>query len=81
MVQEIVELDDFKALIAKASSDGKLLIVDFHAQCCDPSKMIAPKIVAMAEEMKDHCVFAKVVVDEAGEIAEEYGIQVGVGEL
>jgi len=75
MVQEIVELDDFNALIAKASSDGKLLIVDFHAQWCGPCKMIAPKIVAMAEEMKDTCVFAKVDVDDAAEIAEEYGIQ------
>ena len=38
--------------------------------------MIAPKIVAMAEEMKDKCVFAKVDVDEAPEISEEYEIQV-----
>jgi len=75
MVQEIAEKDDFDALIAKASSEGKLLIVDFHAQWCGPCKMIAPKIIAMAEEMKEKCVFAKVDVDDAAEIAEEYGIQ------
>ena len=76
MVQEVVELDDFKALIDKASKEGKLLIVDFHAQWCGPCKMIAPKIVKMAEEMDDKCIFAKVDVDEASEIAEEYEIQV-----
>jgi len=75
MVKEVVELDDFKALIAEASKEGKLLIVDFHAQWCGPCKMIAPKIVAMADEMKDQCMFAKVDVDEAQEIAEEYEIQ------
>ena len=74
MVQEIVKLDDFNALIAKSSSEGKLLIVDFHAQWCGPCKRIAPTIVAMAEEMKDKCVFAKVDVDAAAEIAEEYEI-------
>ena len=76
MVKEIVEMDDFKALVAEASSEGKLLVVDFHAQWCGPCKMIAPKIVAMAEEMKGYCLFAKVDVDEAQEIAEEYEIQV-----
>jgi len=75
MVKEVVELDDFKALIADAAKENKLLIVDFHAQWCGPCKMIAPKIVAMAEEMKDKCVFAKVDVDEAPEISEEYEIQ------
>lgn len=75
MVKEIVEMDDFKALVAEASSEGKLLVVDFHAQWCGPCKMIAPKIVAMAEEMKGYCLFAKVDVDEAQEIAEEYEIQ------
>jgi len=75
MVKEVVELDDFKALIADAAKEGKLLIVDFYAQWCGPCKVIAPKIVAMAEEMKDTCTFAKVDVDEAQEIAEEYGIQ------
>jgi len=75
MVKEVVEIDDFKALVSQAASEGKLLIVDFHAQWCGPCKMIAPKIVAMAEEMKDKCIFAKVDVDEAAEIAEEYEIQ------
>ena len=79
MVQEIVEMDDFKALVAKASSEGKLLVVDFHAQWCGPCKMIAPKIVAMAEEMKDDCIFAKVDVDEGTEIAETYEISVRIG--
>jgi len=75
MVKEITEIEDFRALLAEASSAGKLLVVDFHAQWCGPCKMIAPKIVAFAEEMKDFCLFAKVDVDEAAEIAEEYEIQ------
>ena len=76
MVKEVEEMTDFKALVSQASKEGKLLIVDFHAQWCGPCKMIAPKIVVMADEMKDKCIFAKVDVDEASEIAEEYEIQV-----
>jgi len=75
MVKEIESLDDFDALLAEAAKEGKLLIVDFHAVWCGPCKMIAPKIVAMEEEMKDACIFVKVDVDEAGEIAERYEIQ------
>jgi len=75
MVKAVVELADFNALIAQAASEGKLLIVDFHAQWCGPCKMIAPKIVKMAEELKDSCLFAKVDVDDAQEISEEYEIQ------
>lgn len=75
MVKEVVDPDDFKALISQAAAEGKLLVVDFHAQWCGPCKMIAPKIVKMAEELKDVCLFAKVDVDEAQEISEEYEIQ------
>jgi len=75
MVKEVVDPDDFKALISQAAAEGKLLVVDFHAQWCGPCKMIAPKIVKMAEELKDSCLFAKVDVDEAQEISEEYEIQ------
>jgi len=75
MVKEVVDPDDFKALISQAAAEGKLLVVDFHAQWCGPCKMIAPKIVKMADELKDVCLFAKVDVDEAQEISEEYEIQ------
>ena len=76
MVEEVVSMDSFKTLLSQVSSEGKLLIVDFEARWCGPCKMIAPKIVAMADEMKEICIFAKVDCDKGPEIAEEYEIEV-----
>lgn len=74
-VKEIAEKDDLDALLKKAKEAKVLLVVDFHAQWCGPCKMIAPKILTMAKEMKEYCWFCKVDVDEAEEITSLYGIQ------
>lgn len=75
MVKQLDTADEFDAMVAEAAKEGKLLLVDFYATWCGPCKTIAPKIVAMAEEMKDFCLFAKVDVDENEETAEKYEIQ------
>jgi len=75
MVKQLDTADEFDAMVAEAAKEGKLLLVDFYATWCGPCKTIAPKIVAMADEMKDFCLFAKVDVDENEETAEKYEIQ------
>ncbi|KAI8577528.1 hypothetical protein K450DRAFT_251294 [Umbelopsis ramanniana AG] len=70
MVQEIKNLEEFKQLI----NGGKPVAVDFHAQWCGPCKVIGPKFIKLAEKFPD-IVFAKVDVDEAADVAEEYSIR------
>lgn len=73
MVQQVKDLDELKALFTSAGD--KLVVIDFYATWCGPCKMVAPKIVAMADELTEKCVFLKVDVDEADDVSEEYNIQ------
>ena len=70
-VKEFAEKDDLDAFLTEAKEKGMLVVVDFHAQWCGPCKMIAPKIVTMADEMKEYCWFCKVDVDEAEQEEDE----------
>ncbi len=67
-VIEIKE-SDFKKAIEK---QGKILI-DCYAPWCGPCKLLSPIIDELAEEI-DTCKFYKINVDDAEEIAREYGI-------
>ncbi len=62
--------DNFKAEILE--SEG-IAIVDFYADWCGPCKMMAPVIDKIAEENPELNV-AKVNVDEASELASQFGI-------
>ena len=53
----------------------KPVLVDFFAQWCGPCKMMAPIIEELAESKKDKWLIGKVDVDEAGQLAMQYGIQ------
>ena len=66
--------ENFDALIR----DNKLVLVDFFATWCGPCKMLSPVVEEIAEEVAEEyegkAVVAKIDVDEAQEIAAEYGI-------
>ena len=62
--------ENFKAEIL--DRDG-IAIVDFYADWCGPCKMMAPVIDKIAEENPELNV-AKVNVDEASELASQFGI-------
>jgi len=69
LVQE-VNSADFKKLISKA-----VTLVDFWAPWCGPCRMQVPILEDMAESVKDKVKIAKVNVDEAADIAEQFGVQ------
>lgn len=57
----------------KVNNSEKRVLVDFYAEWCGPCKMLGPVIEEISEEI-DNCEFYKVNIDEAGELAERYGI-------
>lgn len=59
--------EDFDSFLKDAGS--KLVVIDFYADWCGPCKIIAPKVLKMADEFTDVC-FAKVNVDENSDTAE-----------
>lgn len=62
--------ENFKSEVLE--NEGKVL-VDFYADWCGPCKMMSPVIDKIAEEV-DGVKVCKLNVDDAQEIAEQYGI-------
>ena len=67
-----------KDLTAKEFNDvvavpEKLLVIDFWASWCGPSKMLSPVIDALSEEMTD-IDFYKVNVDDERTLASHFGV-------
>ncbi|KJH42011.1 putative thioredoxin [Dictyocaulus viviparus] len=65
--------DEFDTILKENS--GKLIVIDFYATWCGPCKIIGPKFIKMAEEIKS-VLFMKIDVDENEEIASRYDIKV-----
>lgn len=53
----------------------KPLVIDFWATWCGPCRMIAPIVEELAEAYKDQVVIAKCDVEEAEEVAAQFGIR------
>ena len=69
-VREITATD-FQAEVLGAT---KPVIVDFWAPWCGPCRMVAPELEKLAARVGDSISIVKVNVDEAREIAMQYGI-------
>ena len=66
----IVEtIEEFDNLL----KENEKVLVDFYADWCGPCKMMAPVVEELAEEKLD-VTFAKVNVDNLGDVAQRYGI-------
>jgi thioredoxin 1 len=51
------------------------VLVDFWAEWCGPCKMVAPTVAQLADEYSGRVKFCKLNVDQARELASEYGIR------
>ena len=74
-VTKLTRMDDYKSQVAQSSG---VTVIDFFATWCGPCKVIAPVIAKWSEEddeLKDSVKFFKIDVDEAPEIAQEFGIR------
>ena len=52
----------------------KPIIIDVFATWCGPCKLMKPIFEQLAEEYKEHYVFAELNVDESRELAIAYGV-------
>ena len=50
------------------------VLVDFYADWCGPCKMMAPVVEKLEQELAGKAKVCKINVDEAGDIASDYGV-------
>jgi len=72
-MNNITELTETRFETEVLRAPGPVL-VDFYAPWCGPCKMLAPLLEQLAGELGDRVKFAKMNVDEAPNLANQYGI-------
>jgi thioredoxin 1 len=70
-VQELTDAN-FDAVVGGTEHP---VLVDFWAEWCGPCRMLAPTIQALADELQDKAVIAKLNVDENPTVPGTYGIR------
>lgn len=63
--------DNFQEMLAT----GKPIMVDFSATWCGPCKKIAPIVEALAADYAEQAIIGKLDVEEAEDIAMQYGVR------
>lgn len=64
-------MNNFEQLIA----GDKPVLVDFHATWCGPCKMMHPILDELKQKVGDQATIIKIDVDEAQDLAVEYGVR------
>ena len=70
MIKEVTNTN-----LSEILAGEKLVIIDFWAVWCGPCRMLSPIVDEIAEEMADRVSVAKCNVDEADEVAMQFGIR------
>jgi thioredoxin 1 len=71
LVQELTDAN-FTTVIGGTSQP---VLVDFWAEWCGPCRMLTPTIDALADELQDKAVIAKLNVDENPGVPGNFGIR------
>ncbi len=63
--------ENFKETI---ENEKKTILVDFYADWCMPCQMLGPILEKVAEKCGDDAVIAKINIDDAEDLAMEFGV-------
>ncbi len=71
MAEVIFTPENFEEEVLKSDIP---VMVDFYADWCGPCQMMMPVVESLAEEYEGKVKIGKIDSDEAGELAQKYGI-------
>ena len=74
IVMGITQVTDSKIWETDVISSDKPVFVDFWAEWCGPCRMVGPVVEELAGDYDGKVNFAKVNVDQAGELASKYNV-------
>ena len=69
--EKIFTTENFEEEVLKSDIP---VMVDFFANWCGPCKMMMPTVEALADEYEGRVKIGKIDSDEAGELAQKYGV-------
>jgi thioredoxin 1 len=68
----ITSADDFKKQVLEATLP---VVVDYWAEWCGPCHMLAPTFEELSNTYAGKIIFAKLNVDNVGDVTSQYGVQ------
>ena len=73
-MMSLLHIENKEVFQKEVLESDKVALVDFWAPWCGPCKMIGPVIEELGGEYDGKAVIAKINVDDAGDLASEYGV-------
>ena len=70
----LLHIDNKEIFKNEVLNSDKVALVDFWAPWCGPCRIIGPIVEEIAAEYAGKAVIAKINVDEAGDLASEFGV-------
>ena len=68
---KIVNKAEFEAL-----KNNGVVLVDFYADWCGPCKMLGPVLEDLSKEYEGKATIVKVNVDDEGDLASQFGVNI-----